>query len=142
MHPADCLIGEWEQTSYVTTAMIFGVNVQLKGKGVRIQFGAQSSKWTSQNVVLSGTADGRSYEVIFNSTIETNYQADDTTIHYSNPRAQGTTVWKIDGKVRETEPTTATMNSDTYKCSGNELRLYADKTASEWRRILPPGVPV
>lgn len=140
--PQACLIGVWLQTSYVTTAKIYGVDVQLRGKGTVLQ--VDSETWTnkSDKVVVSGTADGKRYDVVFDSTITTNYKADDTTIHFSNPRVKGTTTWKVNGKVTDSEPTTVLLRSNTYHCSGDELRLYAEEYASEWKRVHPPGVPV
>ncbi|HCU52535.1 MAG TPA: hypothetical protein DGG94_22530 [Micromonosporaceae bacterium] len=143
MAPADCLIGDWEEVSYVTNSEIYGVTVQLTGKGSLIRFAADGTSVTVlNNVVVSGSAQGSSYEVIHNGSLALNYVADATTINYSNPKASGTTTWKVDGKVRDTEPIRASLKPDTYRCQGNDLRLFSETGATELKRILPPGTPV
>lgn len=142
----DCLLGDWEETSYVATVEIFGVRVQLTGKGrlMRIEPGTTTSVY--DNYVVAGSANGSRYEVVHNGTIVLNYQADATSLHFSNPKVQGTTTWKVNGRVRDSEPMQVLLTPDKYICSGNELRIYGegdgDGYASELRRILPPGVPV
>jgi hypothetical protein len=139
----DCLIGAWLLTNSTSTAVIYGTTVQLSGKGTIISFAGDGTYvWHAENVVLSGTAAGDFYEVIFNSTIKLNYIADAEKILYSNPTATGMTTWKINGKVRTTEPTTSLLDPSTYKCRGNELRVFYENGPSEYQRILPPGVPV
>lgn len=140
--PADCLIGDWTETSYVSTAEINGTRVQLTGKGTLVRFSPDGTTTSVyDNIVVSGTASGKSYEVVHNGTTLLNYQSDEKNIHYSNPRVDGTTTWKINGKVDGTQPMKVLLTPETYRCSGNDLRLYGDQYAIELQRILPPGIP-
>ncbi|HEX6683196.1 MAG TPA: hypothetical protein VF062_10390 [Candidatus Limnocylindrales bacterium] len=139
----ECLIGDWLLTSFANTAEIYGANVPLTGKGSVSRYGPDGVNiGVYDNLVLSGTAGGDSYEVIHNGILKLNYVADDTSIRYSNPVAEGTTTWKVNGRVRNSEPLGASLDPDTYKCQGNELRLFWEGGASEYQRILPPGVPI
>jgi hypothetical protein len=142
--PADCLIGNWRETSYTSTANLFGVRVQISGSGTLMRINGNGTLNTVDKVTRRGTAGGDRYEVIHNGATTLNYQADDSTIHYSNPRATGTTTWKVNGRTQDTEPMKATLGSDSYTCKGNELRLYNDSDGYtiEWQRVLPPGQPV
>jgi hypothetical protein len=138
----DCLIGDWLQTSWADWATIFGTRVQLSAKGAMMRLAADgTSIIVYENVVSVGTASGDNYEVIHNGTIQTNYVADETTILSSNPRAEGTTTWKVNGKVRESQKMGVTLNPETYKCQGDDLRTFSGESATEWRRIRPPGTP-
>lgn len=138
-----CLIGNWLLINSTSTSQIYGATVQLSGKGSIVSFAADGTYvWLAENIVLSGTAGGSYYEVIFNSSLKLNYLADAEKILYSNPTATGTTTWKINGKVRTSAPTTADLHPNTYKCQGNDLRTFRDGGASEYQRIVPPGVPV
>lgn len=139
--PQRCLLGEWRQTSYISTAEIFGVRVQLTGSGAHLLFRPEEAVTTYDNYVVTGTADGSRYEVIHHGTVTLNYHAEGTTLRYSNARVQGVSTWKVDGRVRESEPMQVLLDPETYHCTGNELRLYGDGYASEYRRLLPPGVP-
>ncbi len=140
---AECLIGDWLETSHVSTAEIFGTRVQLYSKGTVHRFGSDGVSTTVyDNLVHAGQANGSNYEVIHNGKIVLNYLADETNLHYSNPKVEGTTTWKVDGKVRDTEPMQVLLTPETYKCSGDQLRIYGDQYAIEYQRIRPPGVPV
>jgi hypothetical protein len=127
LSPAACLIGDWIEKTGTTSAKIFGVTVQLTGGGATHRFtGAGETVLNVSNVVLSGNANGDHYEVIHDGSITMNYQATETTIYYSNPRAVGATSWKINGRTRESEPIRASLKPETYICKGDDLRLYTD----------------
>jgi hypothetical protein len=116
--------------------------VQISGKGSIKRISPDGTVFSVEdNVVLAGTANGDNYEVIFNGTVKSNYVADAERIHYSNPSTTGTTTWKINGRIRTSEPITAMLGPNTYKCQDNELRLFWETGASEYKRILPPGTP-
>jgi hypothetical protein len=142
VHPADCLIGDWLETSYSGYADLYGTRVQLSGKGAVIRYTPAEALYLLENIVITGTANGKTYEVIHNGTLKVNYTADDTTIRYSNPQATGTTTWKINGSVEDTEPLKAALKPDTYRCQGNELRLFGEQSATELRRLGPAGTPI
>ncbi len=140
---ADCLVGDWIETSYAGTAEIYGTRVQLTSKGALVRFSPEGTTLTLyENLVRTGQADGNNYEVIHNGRVGFNFVADETTLHYSNPQVEGTTTWKVNGKVRDTEPMQVLLTPETYKCSGNQLRIFGDNYAMEYQRIVPPGVPV
>lgn len=139
----DCLIGDWVETSHSSWVSLFGTRVQLAGKGSLRRLGADGvMTLLLENVVRTGTANSNNYEVIHQGKIQTNYVADETTISWSNPKAEGTTTWKVNGKVRDTENMSVLIDQSTYKCAGNELRIFGKESATEWQRILPPGTPV
>jgi hypothetical protein len=136
--PAACLIGDWRENTATTNSEIFGVSVQLTGGGATVHFTtAGENVLRLENVVMAGKANGDSYEVIHNGTLTMNYEATDTTIHYSNPRASGNTTWKVNGKTRDTEPLKGTLKPQTYSCKGDQLRLYGQTGADELTRIKP-----
>jgi hypothetical protein len=141
--PVDCLRGDWEEVSYVGTSVIYGVRVQLSGKGILVRFAPDGkATFVLNNIVISGTAQGSRYEVTHRGSLTMNYLADSTTINYSNPVAEGTTTWKIDGKVTDSEAMTAALKPKTYRCLGDELRIFGEDSASELTRIIGPGTPV
>lgn len=136
----DCLVGDWLEVSFVTNASIFGTDVQLTGKGALMRFTAAGLSVTVlDNVSHTGTAQGDTYEVIHNGSLTLNYVADDKTINYSNPQATGTTTWKVDGKVEDTEPIKASLKPETYRCSGDDLRIFSEASATELKRVVGPG---
>lgn len=137
----ECLIGDWIQTNITSTAEIGGVTVRLTGEGTVARYAADGTYAAlMDNVVLSGTAGGDSYEVIFHGSLTFHYAADETTIRYSSPASRGITTWKINGMVRTSEPISATLEPDTYRCEGNELRLFWREGAAEYQRTAPAGV--
>ncbi len=139
---APCLVGDWLEVSYANTANIYGTRVQLTGKGIVTRYSADGVNTTVlENTVRSGSAGGATYEVIFNGVTKLNYQADATTIYYSSPQTEGTTTWRVNGKVQDTEAITMRLTPSTYKCQGNQLRVYSEDYAAEFERILPPGAP-
>lgn len=140
--PARCLIGQWRETSYTSSADLFGVTVQLTGAGTLLSYGADGTLVTVDKVTRTGTRNGDRYEVIHNGTTRLNYEADDEMINYSNASATGTTTWKVNGSVRDRENLSTTITPDRYTCKGDKLRLYGDSYSIEADRILPPGRPV
>ncbi|MFD0594501.1 hypothetical protein ACFQZ4_20405 [Catellatospora coxensis] len=142
MSPARCLIGQWRETSYTSSAEIFGVTVQLTGAGTLLSYGADGTLVTVDKVTRKGTRNGDRYEVIHNGTTRLNYEADEEMISYSNASATGTTTWKVNGSVRDRENLSTTITPDRYTCKGDKLRIYGDSYSIEADRILPPGRPV
>jgi hypothetical protein len=140
--PAQCLIGRWRETSYTASAEIFGVTVQLTGSGTLFDFRADGTVITVDKVTRRGTRNGDRYEVIHNGGSQLDYEADDETINYSNPRTTGTTTWKVNGSTRDREQLGATITPEQYTCKGDRLRLYGKSYSIEAERILPPGRPV
>jgi hypothetical protein len=140
--PARCLIGRWRETSYAASASLFGVTVQLTGSGTLLEFGADGTLTTVDKVTRKGTRDGDRYEVIHNGGSQMHYEADDDTISYSDPKSTGTTTWKVNGSVRDTEKLGVVLTPERYSCKGDKLRIYGDDYAIEAERILPPGRPV
>jgi hypothetical protein len=139
----DCLVGVWVEVSVSSWANIYGTRVQLIGKGAVASFGADGvHRALFDNLVRAGTAAGDNYEVIHNGKAQTNYTVDATTVYYSNPVTEGQTTWKINGRVRTSEQFRLTLAPDTYKCQGNDLRLFSEDYAAEFKRIVPPGTPV
>ena len=136
---ADCLVGDWLETNYTGNSNIYGTKVQLSGKGTLVRFTGTEVVYALQNVVVSGTANGDTYEVIHNGSLKMNYVVDDKNIHYSNPQADGTTTWKVNGKTRDTEPIKAALGSETFVCQGNDLRMFGENGSTELKRIVPPG---
>lgn len=128
--------------SWADRADIFGTRVELSAKGAVMRLSADGVSTTVyENVVSTGTASGNNYEVIHAGTIQTNYVADETTILSSNPRAEGTTTWKVNGKVRHSQKMGVSIHPETYKCREDDLRTFGEQSATEWRRIRPPGTP-
>lgn len=140
--PATCLPGDWLETSNTASTTLDGLPVQLSGSGSVLRFARDGTITNvSNNVVLRGQAGGNSYEVIHNGTLMVNYQANDTTIYFSNPRATGTTSWKRNGRLQATEQMTAVLTPETYSCQDDQLRLYGDGYAIELTRLLPSPAP-
>jgi len=140
---ARCLVGDWLETSFVTTVEIYGTAVQLTGKGTLSRYAPDGTVTiVLENVVYSGSAGGDTFEVVHNGSLQMNYVADDTTIRYSNPITVGTTTWKVNGTVRGTEKIEASVQPETYKCQGNQLRLLGDESAAELQRLGTPTVPI
>jgi hypothetical protein len=140
--PQECLIGDWLEVSYTGDAEIYGIKVQLSGKGTATRFAPDGTVTTVfDNVVVSGSAQGSRYEVTHNGSLTMHYLADATTINYSSPQANGTTTWKVDGKQTDQEQMHASLKPETYRCQGNDLRLFGPDYASELQRIAPPGMP-
>ncbi|WP_120316962.1 hypothetical protein [Catellatospora citrea] len=140
--PARCLIGQWRETSYTSSAELFGVTVQLTGAGTLLSYGADGTVVTVDKVTRTGTRNGDRYEVIHNGSTRLNYEADDEMISYSNASATGTTTWKVNGSVRDRENLSTTITPERYTCKGDKLRVYGDGYSIEADRILPPGRPV
>ncbi|GAA1374755.1 hypothetical protein [Catellatospora chokoriensis] len=140
--PARCLIGQWRETSYTSSAELFGVTVQLTGAGTLLSYGADGTLVTVDKVTRTGTRNGDRYEVIHNGSTRLNYEADDEMISYSNASATGTTTWKVNGSVRDRENLSTTITPERYTCKGDKLRVYGDGYSIEADRILPPGRPV
>jgi hypothetical protein len=133
--PAACLVGDWVMKTSTNNTQLFGVNVQLTGSGWTSRYSATEIVVNLNNVVMSGQANGDSYEVIHNGTITLNYQATENTIYYSNPRVVGSTTWKVNGRTRDSEPLRASLKSETYMCAGDQLRVYTDVGAAELTRV-------
>jgi hypothetical protein len=132
----ECLIGDWLETSYVLTIPISGVEVRFTGKGAVSRFGTDGTLFQLlQNVVYAGSAEGKRYEIVVDGSLMLDYQADATTIRYSNPVALGTNVLKIDGTVAASEELTASLTPETYVCQGNLLRLTGEQSTTELQRI-------
>jgi hypothetical protein len=137
---AQCLVGDWLEVSHVSNANIFGTDVQLTGKGTLMRFTAAGvNVAVLENLTYTGATRGETFEVIHNGSLTLNYVADDETIHYSNPQATGTTTWKVDGRVKATEPIKASLKPETYRCSGNDLRIFSETSATELTRVVGPG---
>src|SRR5258708_3322098 len=43
LSPADCLLGDWVEVSYTGNADIYGITVQLSGKGMLTRFAADGT---------------------------------------------------------------------------------------------------
>lgn len=137
--PADCLLGDWVEVTYAGTANLFGTRVQLSGKGTLVRFTPTEFISALDNIVLSGTADGDNYEVIHNGGLKLNYVVSEDKLLYSSPQATGTTTWKVNGSTEASEPLKASLKPETFHCQGNDLRLFSEDSASELKRIVPPG---
>jgi hypothetical protein len=137
--PADCLLGDWQEVTFTNTANLFGARVQLSGKGTLMRFNGTEVVIALENIVLSGSADGDNYEVIHSGGLKLNYIVSEDKLLYSNPQATGTTTWKVNGSTEATEPLKASLKPETFHCQGNDLRLFGEDSASELKRIVPPG---
>lgn len=132
----DCLIGDWLETNYVLTTPVGGVEVRFTGKGAVSRFGTDGTVFQLlQNVVYAGSAGGKRYEIVVDGSLMLDYEADATTIRYSNPVTLGTNVLKIDGTVAASEELTASLTPETYVCQGNLLRLTGEQSTTELQRI-------
>ncbi|MEV0460850.1 hypothetical protein [Catellatospora methionotrophica] len=140
--PADCLIGDWRETSYTVKWEIYGNRVQFTGSGTLMRIKADGTMTTVDRTTRRGAHQGDRYEMIHNGTTSLHYVADDKTINYSSPVTTGTTVLKVNGRQRASQKLEATITPETYHCKGDELRLFGAAYSSEWQRILPPGEPV
>ena len=71
--PARCLIGDWLETSFATTVEIYGAHVQLSGKGMLSRYAPDGTVIVvAENVVYSGSADGDTFEVVHNGSLQMN----------------------------------------------------------------------
>lgn len=132
---AACLLGEWEEMSWVGTVTVYGVQVRITGKGTRMRLGPDTMISIADNIVYAGTAGGRRYEAIQDGTVTVTYQVVGTTLHYSDPRAEGTSIWKRDGVVLTTDPMEAVTTPETFSCSGNDLRITGEYYEVVYRRM-------
>jgi hypothetical protein len=133
---AECLIGDWLETSNALTYQMLGSRLQFTGKGAVTRFSTDGSAFTLyQNVVYAASSGSNHYEIVINGSMLLDYEADATTIRYSNPVTLGTSTLKINGVVSTAETMTASTAPETYTCQGNRLRLQTDQYLTELQRI-------
>jgi len=132
----ECLIGDWLETNYVLTTPVGNSEVRFSGKGAVLRFATDGSVFQLlQNVVYAGSSGGNRYEIVVNGSLLLDYEADATTIRYSNPVTVGTSTLKINGTVSASEELTASLTPETYTCQGNQLRLVGEQSTTELQRI-------
>jgi hypothetical protein len=132
----ECLIGDWAETNYALTTLMGTSQVRLTGKGAASKFSTDGTLFQLyQNVTYAGSADGNTYEVVVNGSLMVDYEADATTIRYSNPVTLGTTTLKINGVVDAWDKLEASLTPESYTCQGNKLRLTGEGTVTELQRI-------
>lgn len=133
---AECLIGDWLETSNVITYQMLGTQLRFSGKGAVTRFSTDGSALTLyQNVVYAASSGSSQYEIVNNGSMLLDYEADATTIRYSNPVTLGTSTLKINGVVNTAETLTASTAPETYTCQGNKLQLKGDRYVTELQRI-------
>lgn len=133
---AECLIGDWLETSNVLTYQMLGSRLQFSGQGAITRFSTDGSVFTLyQNVVYAASSGSNRYEIVNNGSMLLDYEADATTIRYSNPVTLGTSTLKVNGVVNTAETLTASTASETYTCQGNKLRIQGDQYVTELQRI-------
>lgn len=132
----ECLIGDWLETNYVLITLVGNTRVRLSGKGATLRFGTDGKVFQLlQNVVYAGSFGGNRYEFVMDGSALVDYQADATTIRYSNLVTTGTGTLKINGAVKATEALTVSLTPETYTCQGNQLRLDGEQSTTELQRI-------
>jgi hypothetical protein len=113
-----------------------GSEVRFNGKGATLRFSTDGSVFQElKNVVYAGSSSGNRYEIVVNGSLLMEYEADATTIRYSNPFGVGTSTLKINGTVSASEEISASLTPETYTCQGNLLRLAGEQSLTELQRI-------
>jgi len=132
----ECLIGDWLETSFVLTVRMGTSDVKFSGKGAVSRYSTDGRLLQLyQNVVYAGSGGDNRYELVINGSLLLDYEADATTIRYSNPVTIGTSTLKINGVATTAEPLEASTTPETYACQGNVLRLQGEQSVTELQRL-------
>jgi hypothetical protein len=132
----ECLIGDWLETSLVLTIEVGGSPVRFTGNGAVYRYDTDGTVFQLlQNAVYAGSVNGNRYEMVVNGSLLLDYEADATTIRYSNPVTVGTNVFKVNGTVAASEELTASLTPETYLCQGNLLQLTGEQSTTELQRM-------
>ncbi|HZM83978.1 MAG TPA: hypothetical protein VFC19_50310 [Candidatus Limnocylindrales bacterium] len=132
----ECLIGDWLETNGVLTVPFGSSELRFSGKGAVTRFSADGSVLVLyQNVVYAASSGSNRYEILNNGSMLLDYEADATTIRYSNPVTLGTSTLKINGTVNTAQPMEASTTPETYTCQGNNLRLQGEQSVTELQRL-------
>ncbi|MDG4832353.1 Hsp70 family protein [Solwaraspora sp. WMMD1047] len=132
-----CLVGTWTQTSLVYHDVnMWGRSVVLSGKGMRYTWRADGTGETRiDQVRLTGKSGGNRYEAIHNGRMTWRYRAGNGQIIYSGASSKGTTIYKVNGSIRESKamgkPSTAPVS---YVCVGDGLSITHSDYTVEARR--------
>jgi Zn-dependent protease with chaperone function len=133
-----CVLGRWVETLHEEQTQLdqYG-KFSLSGTGVVQTFQPDGTLIVDYGTGrgFAGTALGDRLEAVFEGTNTFGFHTVDGTISYDNPQSHTTFTWKVNGTAVYRSAGDVSASTDHYTCTADTLRLVADKTVIELRRI-------
>jgi molecular chaperone DnaK len=135
----DCLVGTWELVKLVHPDVNFyGNSVTVTGSGAIYHYRPDGTGLSElRNVTYAGRAAGNRYEEIHNGKQTWRYRAGGGQIIYTDTKAAGTNIVKVNGKVRVRRGLKAENVTERYACTVTGMSLSTDKYTAELIRRSP-----
>ncbi|GAB3141339.1 hypothetical protein GCM10027290_13920 [Micromonospora sonneratiae] len=132
-----CVIGVWRETSYQSDAEIDGTDVRLGGGSAIQHFRADGTIAVEygKGVTRKGKAGGRTFEVVMSGRLTFNWQSDKGQLLYSNAKASGQIVWKINGRRYSSRGLAGSLKPERYTCAGDLMRQFGETYTIELARV-------